>query len=223
MRIIRRDYSQSGETIAIRDILGNRGVNGIFVEVGANDGLTVSTTLGLLKDGWSGWSIEANPAVYRRLVGNLRSYPRARPINAAISPVRGRVKLFLGRADPGGLYSTLSTEDSGWFRKHRSESFVEVKGLPLSDFLAEQQVPVHFDLLLIDAEGMDFEILQTLDVARHRPVLIITEDYQPKNHAKFQLLQSLGYVFQRRVGCNTFWLFKEQSHSSSGGRVNASA
>jgi len=209
MRNIQRDYSQSRETIAVREILGNRRTRGIFVEVGANDGVTISTTLGLIKDGWSGWSIEANPAVYQKLVSNLFRFSKVRPVNVAISPFRGKVRLFLGKEDPGGFYSTISTEDSGWYQEHRGETFVEVDGLPITDFLTEHQVPARFDLLLIDAEGMDLEIIQTLDISKHRPTLIITEDYEPKNESKFKLLQSLGYQFKRRVGCNTFWLFRE--------------
>jgi FkbM family methyltransferase len=210
MRTIHRDYSQSKETIAVREILGNRGARGVFVEVGANDGMTISTTLGLLKDGWSGWSIEANPVVYQSLVKNLQRFPKAKPVNVAMSPVRGKVKLFLGKTDPGGFYSTISTDDSQWFREHRGNSFVEVDGWPLSDFLAGHQVPARFDLLLVDTEGMDLEILQTLDVTRHKPALIITEDYEPKNPAKFQLLQSYGYKLNRQVGCNTFWVGGEK-------------
>ncbi len=55
------DFSQAGETKAIRKALGvNRKYSGFFVEIGANDGVTLSTTLGLVKDGWSGLSVEAN-------------------------------------------------------------------------------------------------------------------------------------------------------------------
>lgn len=83
---------------------------------------------------------------------------------------------------------------------------MEIEGVPLADFLENQGVPSGFDLLLIDSEGMDLEILQTLDPRRHRPFLIVTEDYAPKNDAKFDLLRSFGYNYQNRVGCNTFWL-----------------
>lgn len=88
-----RDYSQAGETVAVRR-LTRRKYGGIFVEIGANDGVSLSTTYGLLQSGWQGWSIEANPATYQRLVENLRPFPQAKPINIAIAPSRGRVKLF---------------------------------------------------------------------------------------------------------------------------------
>ena len=200
-----RDYSQHGETIAVRRLASRFG-DRTFVEIGANDGVIGSTTLGLLKDGWTGFLIEANPAVYEKLAANMRRFPKAKTFCCAISPTRGRVKLFLGKDDPGGFLGTLATEDSSWYRAHRSEDFVEVDGLPLSDFLRENAVPARFELLLVDTEGMDLEILRTLDTNAHRPHVLVTEDYGPKNEAKHALLRSFGYKFVRQVGCNTVWV-----------------
>ena len=209
----RGDYSQAGETIEIRKLLHRRrGEKGFFVELGANDGVTVSSTFGLVKDGWSGIAVEANPAVYARLKKNLMKFPQVKTICLAVAPKRGPIKLYFGKNDPSGLLSTISNDDSAWFKEHRSEDFVEVQGIPLTDLLEEQRVPKAPDLLLIDTEGMDYDILLTLDFEKFRPKLIVTEDYQPKNDAKFQLLKQAGYIFRKRVGCNTFWLNAELNH-----------
>jgi hypothetical protein len=53
---------------------------------------------------------------------------------------------------------------------------------------------------------MDYDILLTLDFQKYRPRLIVTEDYEPKNAAKFDLLERVGYSLIRKVGCNTFWI-----------------
>ena len=201
----RRDFSQAGETVVVRQITKKR-YGGVFVEIGANDGISLSTTYGLLKDGWSGWSIEANPATYHKLVANLNGYPKAKTMNVAVAPTRGKVQLYLGKDDPEGYYATLSVEDTDWFRQHRSQVTVEVDGLTLADLLVEQKVPARFDLLMVDTEGMDLDILRTFNPATHRPYLIVTEDYEPKNQAKFELLASFGYRLDRRLGCNTFWI-----------------
>jgi FkbM family methyltransferase len=204
---VRRDYSQSGETIEIRRLLKkNRGEGGFFVELGANDGVMFSSTLGLLKDGWSGLAVEANPTVFARLKKNWMTFAKVKIVCAAVAPERGPIRLFLGKHDPHGLLSTISTDDSEWFKANRSEEFVEVSGVPLPELLEEQGVPRRPDLLLIDTEGMDYDILLTLDFEQYRPRLLVTEDYQPKNGAKFRLLERAGYSFSKRVGCNTFWL-----------------
>lgn len=201
------DYSQAGETVAIRDLLQKRiGEKGFFIEIGANDGVTVSGTFGLMMNGWSGLSVEANPSVFERLQGNLKKYPKVKCVCVAVAPEKGTIRLYYGNNDPQGLLSTISTESSAWFEKHRSVNYIEVTAVPLTELLDEQEVPLCPDLLVIDTEGMDYEILLTLDFHKYRPKLIVTEDYQPKNAMKFRLLEQAGYAFSRQVGCNTFWL-----------------
>src|SRR5687768_4325905 len=106
LRTFAKDFSQLGETVAVRRLM--RGFpERTFVEVGANDGMTVSTTYGLVLDGWSGLSIEPNPRIYAMLHSNLAPFPAVKTVCCAASPVAGPVQLFLGKNDPKGLLSTL--------------------------------------------------------------------------------------------------------------------
>ena len=57
-----------------------------------------------------------------------------------------------------------------------------------------------------EAGFFDYDLLITLDFEQYRPKVVVTEDYEPKNAAKFRLLERVGYSFVKRVGCNTFWL-----------------
>lgn len=200
-----RDFSQLGETVAVRRLLKGY-PDRTFVEIGANDGVTASNTYGLLLDGWSGLSVEPNPRVYEKLRQNLAAFPKVTMVCCAASPKAGPVRLYLGKDDPQGLLSTISTEDSEWFRQVRGTEFVEVPGLPLTEILAQHEVPKRFALLVIDTEGMDLDILQTLDFSVYRPRLIVTEDYQPKDEQKFAFLKAHGYDLREHVGCNTFWM-----------------
>ena len=206
------DYSQSGETRVIRGLLPKkRSGAGFFVEIGANDGVTVSSTYGLVKRGWSGISVEANPVVFERLQQNLQNYPRIQTVCLAVAPQRGMVRLYLGKNDPQGLLSTISTDNSPWFEENRAESYLEVMGVPPTELFGDLEVPAAFDLLLIDAEGMDYDILLSLDFKRYRPTLIVTEDYQPKNDLKFKLLEQMCYLQVRQVGCNSFWMDQQEA------------
>ena len=134
------------------------------------------------------------------------AFAKVKIVCAAVAPERGPFRLYLGKHDPHRMLSTISTDDSEWFRDNRSEMFVEVEGVPLPELLEEHAVPRRPDLLLIDTEGMDYDLLLTLDFEQYRPKVVVTEDYQPKNAAKFRLLERVGYSFIKRVGCNTFWL-----------------
>jgi FkbM family methyltransferase len=209
-----RDFSQSGETQVIRRLMKPFPERD-FVEVGANDGISLSATFGLVVDGWRGLSIEANPTVFRLLQQNLSPYPDAEVLCLAVSPVTGRVKLYLGKNDANGFFSTISTDDSPWYREHRSAEFVEVDSEPLTRILYSHGIEHRFGLLLVDAEGMDLEVLQTLDFGLFRPRLIVTEDYEAKNEPKFSLLRGADYRFIERVGCNTFWIDKRDPWTCS--------
>ena len=138
LRLFRRDYSQLGETVAVRNLLRNHPER-TFVEIGANDGVTVSTTYGLVLDGWTGVSVEANPRIYEKLRHNLAAFPKIITVCCAASPTAGPVKLFFGKNDPAGLLSTISMEDSSYLREVRDDSsFVEIEGLPLTDILEKK-------------------------------------------------------------------------------------
>lgn len=199
------DVSQAGETQLIRELTG-KAKTGYFVEVGANDGLTLSNTYGLMLDGWSGVCVEPSQRVFNKLKQNIARFPDVQAIRCACSPTLGPVKLFYGKNDPLDHMATISTEDSPWFQANRGEDYEIVDGKPLTVLLDEIAAPPHFDLLMVDAEGMDYEILQTMNFDRYRPKIVITEDYEPKNDAKFAFLKSSGYRFHSRVGHNTFWL-----------------
>ncbi|MBS1508429.1 MAG: FkbM family methyltransferase [Bacteroidetes bacterium] len=205
-----KDYSQSGETKFIRDVMKDYPERD-FVEIGANDGVTVSTTLGLIKSGWRGISVEANPKIYDLLKSNLSKYRSVKTLCCAVSPTKGPVRLFFGKDDPQGLLSTICADNNEWFDEHRSAEFVVVEGIPLTELLERENVSKRFGLLLIDTEGMDLDILQTLDFSKFRPRLIVTEQYGPKNDIKHALLTQHGYQLIKTIGCNTLWLDSKNS------------
>jgi hypothetical protein len=82
--------------------------------------------------------------------------------------------------------------------KGRLEPFIrecKVAVRPLSDVLASHQIgQVH--LLHIDAEGHDFEVLQTLDFAGHAPLAIFVEHrhlFPAAKRGLVRLLRANGY------------------------------
>lgn len=199
------DFSQAGETIFCRRFFRNQNTQKYFVEIGANDGITFSTSYGLVLENWAGIAVEPNPVVFQKLKKNLRRFPKIALEQVAISNVEKTVKLYLAKNDPKGLMSTISTDDSEWFRRVRSESFIEVSGISINNLLRKHEAPPSFELLLIDAEGMDYEILLGFDFKNFQPKLIVTENYEPTDIKKFNLLVQNGYSKIKAIGCNTFW------------------
>ena len=60
-------YSQKGEDNIIWDFLSNKGIKGSFLDIGANDGNTLSNTYRFAQDGQNGVLVDASPMVFKRL------------------------------------------------------------------------------------------------------------------------------------------------------------
>jgi len=60
-------YGQCGQDKLIIETLFPGKTNGVFVDIGANDGVTFSNTYLLEKLGWSGLVIEPIPSIYEQL------------------------------------------------------------------------------------------------------------------------------------------------------------
>lgn len=86
---------------------------------------------------------------------------------------------------------------------------MKVKTETLTNIFSEQKAPHCPGMLLVDCEGMDYEVLRGLDFARFRPTVIVTEEYEwePEKHAaKYALLIHNNYSLVQKVGCNTIWI-----------------
>lgn len=156
--------------------------NGVFVEAGANDGLTYSNTYYLERfHGWSGILVEAIPSLYQRA---CRNRPGAKVYNFALVPPENegrQVELIYGNLMSlvaGAMGSDDADEEH--IRKARQHEpsagsyRISVSGRTLSS-LIEDAGKEHVDLLSLDVEGYEAEVLRGLDLKKHRPDYICVE------------------------------------------------
>ena len=125
------------------------------------------------------------------------------PESAPCAEKSGAFPLYVGNDGEAPSTSTLSVDPE--LLKLRTKGTIMVQVERLTDVLATQQIQPDFGLLTVDVEGMDLEVLQGLDFSRHRPRMIITEDYPPKFPAKSELLKKNGYQFRTQVSVNSIW------------------
>jgi FkbM family methyltransferase len=202
------ETSQAGEVDVLRRLLPASAPH-LVVDIGAHDGRFLSNSYPFIASGWSGILIEPLPSVFERLVANHRRHPHAVCVNVACGATRGFAPLFIGTDGDLGQNSTLSTDDTDWMRDHRTDRSIEVRVEPISSVLDEQGISGDIGLLLVDCEGMDLEALQGLDPTRHRPWIVVTEQYAQnpsKESAKAELLRSWGMTFRSSVGYNDIWI-----------------
>jgi FkbM family methyltransferase len=205
------DLSQAGEVGTLRRLVRPDFPHSL-VDVGAHDGVTISNSRRFALDGWDAILIEPHPDLFAKLEDASSDLARVRCLNVACSNTAGFLPLYLGKNDPQNTMSTLCTDENPWFSNVRSGDCVMVSVKTLTEVLDDCQWPRDLSLLMVDAEGMDYEVLLGLDFELHRPRIIVTEEYisNPEKHrSKYRLLLDKGYTFHSMVGSNTIWIANE--------------
>ena len=182
-----------------------------LVDVGAHDGRSWSNSRGFMLRGWHGILVEPLPKVFAQLAYVYRNNPNAACLNLACTDSSGEQQLFVGTDGDTGMGSSLCADDNEWFAGMRSDTTITVKTETLTSLLDQANWPQDFALLLVDAEGMDYEVLRGLDFSRYRPAVIVTEEYMAnpaKHEAKYAMLRANGYRLHHVTGdgANSIWL-----------------
>lgn len=168
-----KTYAQSQEDLGICNFIGQLVKSDLpksyqFLDVGANDGKTFSNThlLTELYPEYSGYFVEPHPEAFKRLkeLYKPKSGKKGKHkfFNFAIGAAPGKLPLHINgshlKNGDVGLLSTLSEADKlRWKDTEQWETIeVEVKTYP---FAKDK-----FDLISIDAEGMDEVILEQIDL-----------------------------------------------------------
>ena len=152
------DYSQHGEQAVI---LSNCGEPGIFLDIGANDGVTFSNTRALVDLGWSGVHVEPGIAAFSKLKENL---PDSMAYRIAISDQDGEALFHESdKASRHMLSSLVDAEKERWGASYGFGT-ITVKTMTVQTFLEHADLS-HIDFLSIDAEGADLMIFLQFDLS----------------------------------------------------------
>ena len=205
-------YAQNGEDVVLWRALG--GVSaGRYVEVGANHPRDDSVTRAFYDRGWSGITIEPVP-YFADLQRAER--PRDHLVQAAITNTgRGQITLHVV---PGTGLSTIVDAVSD---RHADAGIdhvdLLVPTLRLDDVLAESGragEEIHF--MLIDVEGAERDVLQSVDLRRWRPWVLVVEATEPNStvttHSEWEPgLIAQGYQYCLFDGVSRFYVADEKA------------
>ena len=163
---------------------------GVFVELGAYDGILQNNTLHFEERGWTGVLIEPQPEVFARCVQNR---PKSKVYNCACVP-RDYPAATVEMASVG-LMSIIRgslgnrTLEEAWIARGETvqsirHSMISVPARTLDSVLDDARIS-RFDLLVLDVEGAEIGVLQGLDLEKHRPEFIVCEDAYNQSVAGF--------------------------------------
>lgn len=150
---------------------------GVFVEAGAHDGYTQSNTYYLERHrGWSGVLVEPIPQLANRAA---RRRPRSRVVKCALVAGDHDGSTVTMRFDD--LMSSIAGSAAEREQARAGRSYtgqrsyaVEVPVRTLSALLDEAGGR-DVDLLCLDLEGLELEVLRSLDLDRHGPRHLLVE------------------------------------------------
>lgn len=210
-------FSQFGEDIIIESLIRRYGVSPVtYLDIGANEPITGSNTYGFYLRGERGVLVEPN----KDLCNSLKSVrPGDLVLNFGIGgEEEGEADYYMFGRDHTHI-NTFSAEEA---KNNEKEGFPirEVVKVPLKninniihDYLNDK-APV---LLSLDVEGLDEEILKTLDFDRYQPLLVCVETVTfslnkqlVKRQPILDFMESKGYFVYADTHVNTIFCSKRE-------------
>ncbi len=185
---------------------------GVFVEIGAWDGVCFSNTLFFEKErNWKGINIEPLPDKYEQLVENR---PNAINLNVALNDVEGETE-FLQAGMLSGIKSNYDPRHVQRIEKEMTDAQTEtttikVKTRRLDSIFREHNVQrVHY--LSIDAEGSEMNIVRSIDFDfTYIDVIGVENNYAETTKPILEFLESKGYT---KLPIQTYDIFMIRTNS----------
>jgi FkbM family methyltransferase len=168
-------YTQNNEEQIINQYFS--GYKGVLLDIGANDGITFSNSLSLIENGWSGFLVEPSEKAYEKLkILHQGRLDQVHICKCGIAEETG-IKPFFesgsyeGRGNDVALLSCVNPEEKKrWGDKVQFEETI-ARFYTFNDFICLISDVFGFDgkldFISIDAEGMDWQILQQIDLKEY--------------------------------------------------------
>ena len=198
-------FGYLAEDLIASRLLASHARTGFYVDVSCNDPFSLSNTYLLWASGWHGINIDANPAIVQHM---RRARPGDRSICALIGNP-GDTRTFTIFRD-----HAKSTADEGfatrWGPREGVAGQISLVSRSLHDVLNESSAPPVIDFLNVDVEGMELEVLRSLDLDAYRVLFMAIEMHgfdavEPKTHPTASYLLSRGYRLLAYNGLTGFF------------------
>jgi FkbM family methyltransferase len=208
-------YAQTGEDIIIdflKEAKGLRNFN--YLDIGANHPIKFNNTFKFYEQGYTGVCVEPDPVLHKKL---SEARKRDTCLNVGVSDVETEAAEFYVMKD--STLNTFSKKEAESIEANRLGKILQVQKIKLLNIntIIEKYfgsiAPVFVN---IDVEGLDEQILRTLDFKRFRPVIfcIETVHYTPdassgKRKEIMDLMIGNGYEPFADTYINTIFIDKQ--------------
>jgi FkbM family methyltransferase len=190
--------------------------NGVFVDIGAHNGVDLSNSYFFEKElCWEGICIEPNPKAFRL----LQSKRNCVCINKALSDRIGFAKFQQNYGSTSVLSGIVDSYDPDHLERVTRENkegnivptFIEVETDLLSNVLDEYGY-TNIDYMSIDTEGSEYDILKDFDFTKyHISVLDIEFNETTSNRSRALLDKVVKGGFSQYIPCHCDIIFVNDS------------
>ncbi len=188
-------YSQYGQDRYVYENFFKGKTDGVFVDIGAHNGIAFSNSKFFEDLGWKGVCVEPIPEEFNELKKNRSAIC----IQGCISNVPGKSKFWRITGPNETLSGLIAKYDPRHVSRIRNDVFfqggsidtIDVDCYLLNDVLNENGL-FHIDYLSIDTEGGELDILKSIDFSRFDIEIIDVEDNYGENFTDF--LNTKGYL-----------------------------
>lgn len=189
---------------------------GLFVEIGAWDGICFSNTFFFEKERkWKGINIEPLPDKYEQLVKNR---PNAINLNVAVNDVEGETEFLAISGNTGMLSGIKANYDRRHLQRiekettelHTKATTIRVQTRRLDSIFRQHNIQrVHY--LSIDAEGSEMNIIRSIDFDfTYIDVIGFENNYIETSKHILEFLETKGY---KKLSIQSYDIFMIRANS----------
>lgn len=196
-------YSQNNEEKIILDYFGPE-FKGVVLDIGANDGITLSNSRACIERGWNALLLEPSSKAYAKLIKLYGPDLSAICYNIGIGDKTGDVEFYssgshLGNGDTDLLSTAKESELKRWEGTDNKFEKTVVRLVTWSFFLEMINKSLHkFDLISIDVEGMDYDVLLQIDLSYVQCKMLIVETNSIEDKKYIDLVCGQGYTLYHK-------------------------
>lgn len=183
--------------------------NGVFLDIGASDGITFSNTLFFEKLGWSGLCVEPRKSAYDNLIKIRNCYCE----NIGLSNIEGTFKFQDISGWGSGLSGIINNYDPKHLErikreikhpKYEKSMIIDVQVVTLQSLLDKYNLH-NIDFMSLDVEGSELPILKSIDWKKTKIKVICVENNYNKPDIR-NFLYPLGYKYVTRIACDEVYI-----------------
>lgn len=206
-------YSQCGEDLIVDFVLQQMKIaRPTYLDIGAHHPVYLSNTFLFYERGCTGVCVEPDPALHSR-IAKARKRDVCLNVGVGVGAIAS-AKFYVMTSRTLNTFSRLEAERYESYGTQHIESILDIPLVQVEKIIHDN-FPAGLNFVSLDVEGLDYEILKTFDLSRHRPevfcieTITYTEDKTERKVGEIvEYMKNSGYMVYADTYINTIFVNK---------------